>query len=474
MVPNLSLSNKEQTRRDAILNGNLWKVVLWITTPLAIYALFNYFYSFVDFLLVSLIGTDEVASVFFIDDIKGAISAIGGGLAIGGSVYVARHYGAGDLENARKHAGQTFILALFISGIIAIITMLFAVPLLQLLNAPAEVIEKGLGYYLVQMGSTILIAINSVYMGIERSKGNTSMVMKLNIVAMILKLILSALFVLVLRGGTLEIALATLIAQGFLMVLGVNALFSPKNSIAIRKSDLIPDTTIMRSIFLLALPVIAGKFLFSMGRVIVNGLAAVYGTTAIAAFGLASKLVGGPGAVALIFEETTASISSQNIGAKKIKRAFHTYAISNLYSAMIGFLGMILVVIFVDSMIPWFSTNSNPEFSSLVKAIFQFEKFSIVTGATVGIVSALFIGFKITKMTLILNVIRVYVFRIPFLLLFISMGIGPIALGYVMFISNAGTALVALTLLYLFYRRVKSYGYLDMSYHIHLEHFESK
>jgi putative MATE family efflux protein len=456
------MSLREEKRRESILNGNLWKVVLWITTPLAIYALFNYLYGFVDFLLVSFIGSDDVAAVFFIDDIKGAISAIGGGIAIGGAVFVARQYGAGHLDNARKYAAQTFLLALSISAAVAAIVMVFAVPILKMFNAPAEIIERGLGYYLVQMASTVVIAINSVYMGIERSKGNTSTVMVLNIIAMIVKLALSLIFVLVFNKGTLHIAYATMIAQLFLMVLGLISLFSPKNSIGIRAKDLVIDRGMMKSIMIVALPVIGGKFLFSLGRVIVNGLAAVYGTTAIAAFGLASKLVGGPGAVALIFEESTASISSQNIGAGKLKRAFKTYGVANILGVLAGLTGMLLVLSIVDYMIPWFSTNSTPEFATLVKSIFVFEKFSVISSATIGIVSGLFIGFKITKVTLFLNVIRIYFFRIPMLLIFLNLGLGPIALGYIMFISNTGTAVIALILMILFFHKVKNYGYMDM------------
>ncbi len=464
MTTSATLSIKESKRREAILNGPLWKTVFWLTTPLAVYALFNYLYGFIDFLLVSSIGSGDVATVYFIEDIKGAIMAIGGGIAIGGAVFVARQFGAGNLESARKHAGQTFTLAIIMSAVVAGIMMLLAMPILKLLNAPEEIIEKGLGFYLVQMASTVIIAVNGVFMAIERSKGNTTKVMTLNIIAIIVKVILSVLFVLVFSWGTLSIAYATVIAQAFLMVMGLWVLFNPKNSVSIRAKDLVPDYPMMKAIMIVALPVIGGKFLFSLGRVIVNGLAAVYGTTALAAFGLASKLIGGPGAMALIFEETTASIASQNIGARKIKRAFQSYFYANIQALIVGIIGLIIVMIFLDQMIPWFTANSSPEFASLAKQIVAFERFSVLSGATIGVVAGLFIGFRNTKMTLILNVIRVYVFRIPALILFLSLDVGPIALGYIMFISNTGTALTALVLVYLFYRRTKSYGYLDLRY----------
>lgn len=80
---NKILSEKEQKRRNYILNGPLWKVILTISAPLAIYGLFNYLYGFFDLLMVSHIGGNEVASVVFIDEIKNAVMAFGAGIAAG-------------------------------------------------------------------------------------------------------------------------------------------------------------------------------------------------------------------------------------------------------------------------------------------------------------------------------------------------------------------------------------------------------
>lgn len=41
-----TLSKKENKRRNYILQGPLWKVIITISAPLAIYGLFNYLYGF--------------------------------------------------------------------------------------------------------------------------------------------------------------------------------------------------------------------------------------------------------------------------------------------------------------------------------------------------------------------------------------------------------------------------------------------
>ena len=45
--------------------------------------------------------------------------------------------------------------------------------ILQFLGATPEIIESGLSYYNIQMITTGLVAFNSVFIGIEKAKGNT-------------------------------------------------------------------------------------------------------------------------------------------------------------------------------------------------------------------------------------------------------------------------------------------------------------
>ncbi len=458
-----TLSPREARRRSFILNGNLWNVVVTITAPLAIYAFFNYLYGFFDTILAGRIGTDAVASLLIFDDIKATLSAVGIGIAAAGTVFVARHYGAGEFEEARRHAGSMLALALAASLFFALLAIVLWRPLLAVLRTPAEVIDGSLGYYLVQMASTVILAFNSVYMGVERAKGNTRMILALNVVAMVVKMGLSALFVLGMDLGMTSVALATLIAQGMLSILAAVVLFGPRNSIAIRLSDVRFTRVYSLPILRVALPVIGGKVLFSLGRVIVNAIATVYGIAALSAFSIAMKVGSAAGSLASVFEDPTTAIASQNLGAKRLKRAFQTWGVANLLAVLIGFAGMFVLVLVLEDFAPLFA-GGDASIVPLVATIFRWERYSIATSATIVVVSGFFLGFKITKVTFILNLIRLFALRIPALLLFQWLGAGPVALGYAMFVSNTGTALIALGMMYFFFRRVKGYGYRDMTF----------
>lgn len=456
------LSPRERNRRERILNGPIWSTVLWITGPLALYAFFNFLYMFFDIVIVATIGNAEVASVVFIDEIKTAFLAFGGGIAAGGSVIVARHYGANQMDEARKNASASFVIAFLFASLIAGLLILLGEPFLRLFNAPEEVIQTGMGYFNVQILSTALMAINAVYFGLEKAKGNSSMILYLNVASMLVKLALSVLFVFGLGKGTTHVALATLISQAFLMVVALFVLFSPKNSLGIKWKTLKLDWATIQPIVLLAIPVMAGKFLFSMGKVIVNGMAAFYGTAAVAALGVAIKVTQGANSIPLVFEESATAIISQNIGAGKLKRAFGTYRYSALYAVLIGLVGMTATLLMLDWLVGLFTTSADPMYRQMIVDIYHWEKFSTFTSAGIAIITGVFIGFKMTKISFLFNVIRLFVFRIPLLYVLQRIGIGYISLGYIMFYSNLATTLVAAVLLYLFYRKIKAYGYLGM------------
>jgi putative MATE family efflux protein len=457
-----TLSKKENKRRNYILQGPLWKVIITISAPLAIYGLFNYLYGFFDLLMVSHIGGNEVASVVFIDEIKNAMMAFGAGIAAGGTVLVARHYGAGDIDEARRHAGSSFLLALTVASIVSIIMLVFGKVILRLLKAPEDMIDAGYGYFNVQILSTSIMAINAVFIGLEKAKGNTKLILWLNVLTMIVKLILSAFFVFILNKGAFHVGLATLIAQSMLMIIALLMMTSEKNSFQLRLKELVFQKKYMIPILMISLPVFTGKFLFSFGKVLVNSMAAAYGSLAVAAFGIAMKLGGGPGSVAIIFEESETSIISQNLGNKNLKRAMHTYLYAHLYALIVGGLGLLIVSNMVDMIIPLFTTNTDPIFKDMILDIYFWEKFSVLTSSSIAVITGLFIGFKFTKVAFILNVVRLFVFRLPVLWLLQYLGVGYVALGYVMFISNLSTLFMALTFLIIFVYRIRNDGYMDL------------
>ena len=169
----MQLSKKSLKRRDFILTGNLWKVIVTLSAPLAMFAIFNYIGDIFDILIATKIGTKEIASLIFIDQIRQSISAFGTGIAAAGIVIVGRHYGANELEEAKKKASTSFVLTFMVAVGLMVVFIILGKPIMMLLNAPKEIIDVSMGYFNIQMITTCFIAINAVFFGLEKAKGNT-------------------------------------------------------------------------------------------------------------------------------------------------------------------------------------------------------------------------------------------------------------------------------------------------------------
>jgi Na+-driven multidrug efflux pump len=250
------------------------------------------------------------------------------------------------------------------------------------------------------------------------------------------------------------------------MVIALFIMFSKHNSFQIKWHELGLKKYLILPILSLSMPVFTGKFLFSLGKVLVNSMAAFYGPLAVAAFGIAMKIGGGPNSIAIVFEESETTIISQNLGQRHLKRALKTYAISHLYALIVGATLLFTVNYYFDLLLPIFTTNSDPLYMTMIKDIYFWEKFSTLTSSSIAVITGLFIGFKYTKVSFFINVIRLFLLRLPLLVIFQYLDIGYVALGYVMFLSNLITMILSIILFIFFYIKIKTYGYMDM----HLEH----
>lgn len=473
----MPLKTKDAKRRESILNGNLWKVFLTLFIPIAMYNFLNYLFGVFDLKIVSMFPNDPKDSVAFFDEIKNAISAFGGGFAIGGAVIVANLYGEGKTEEARKNAGVVLILTFLISLGIIILTILGIIPLLRLLKFDENIIKSGSGYFYIQIITTALTAINLVFISLERAKGNGRLILFLNILIAIVKVVLTLFVVFVLGYKKIEwVAFTTLVAQLTLTVIAIVTMFSKKNVFRINIKDLSFNKYYIKQMFIISIPVVFGKFIFSLGKVIVNFFATVfYGGGALSALTVTYKANLGVGAIANSTEEAEMTLVSQNTGAKKPERAFKSVKITALVTLVITIVGVILITIFQDPAVKFFIAKpalnaSLTDWESyylkieMAKGLLFYERISLLTTAFIGVFLGAFYGFKLTKVSYLVNVLRLFVFRIPilFILNYGFKSIGYKAIGITMALSNALTAILVFILFLVFYYKNKEKDFSEL------------
>lgn len=105
------LSKKDEQFREFSLNGPMWRVVLYVGFPLALYESLNQLFKILDTMMASHIGASAVSAVAYLSQINMMISAVGTGLAVGASIKVSQAYGAGDFMLVKKRVSTMFAMS---------------------------------------------------------------------------------------------------------------------------------------------------------------------------------------------------------------------------------------------------------------------------------------------------------------------------------------------------------------------------
>ena len=443
-------SKKDEQYRQYALSAPPMKVLMSACLPLALYQALQSIFKIFDALLASHIGAEAVSAVSCLSQITLMITAIGSGLAIGGSIKISEAYGRGDDTLVRQRVATVYAMAIIVSLIVVATLVPFAVPFLRLLKTPEDLIATGVGYFRVEILTLVVSFFNTVYIAIERSRGHAKKILNLNLVIILVKLGLSAFFVFVLKGGLILIAAATLIGQ--LLILFYAVLTMPKDEGAFRFSvkNIRLDKATVLPLLNLAYPVSAEKMLFAAGKVIVNSMSGVYGALTVGALGISNNIGGLTTSWHMGFTDGTAPLISQNRGAGKYRRTLQLYFCLLAIDVAIGVIGLGIV----SSTLPWLAnifaqseSNFDANFRDMIVEIHKWEMLGYITLGINSATLALLLGYGYTKLTMLLNVARVFVYRVPVLWVFQNFTtIGAEAVGMTMMISNVCTGLTAIVI----------------------------
>lgn len=439
-----NLSKKDEHYRNLILNAPMWKVVLFIGTPLALYQSMSQVFVILDTMMASHISPISVSAVAYLAQINFLISAFGTGLATGAGIMISLAYGQGNYVLVRKRVSSIYVLSLIIGCVLLLAIFPFATQFLKLAGTPDDLIREGVSYFKVELLTMVCTFLNNVYISVERARGYSKRILYLNLLVISTKLLLTALFVYVLNGSLTMIAMASLISQIILLIFAVKNSISKDNAFGFSAKCITADKKVNLPMIKTSIPIISEKILFASGKTIVNSMCSVYSSLMVGAMGVSNNLGGITTNPQNGFQEGTASVISQNFGAQKNNRVLQAFYWTIVINVIVSFILSSLTVIFLNPLSHLFD-GGDPAFQKMIILVYRYEAVGAVPLGIYASVMALLFGLGKTKLTMILNVSRVFVFRIPvFWFLQNFTNYGESSVGIVMMVSNVSVAVMGI------------------------------
>ena len=284
-------------------------------------------YSTVDMIVVGqFIGSSGLSAVGVGGQILNLFLILGMSVGFGAQVLLSQQVGSGD-ENLQPTIGTLFTLEILLAVVFSIAGILLRVPLLNLLNTPAEAWDGAMDYLVICCTGMLFIYGYNAVCSILRGMGESKLPMVFIAIASLVNLVLDLLFVAVFHMGSAGAALATVIGQGVAFVIAVVYLYRHRanfgfdfklRSFVIRKRYLIPIAKV-------GIPYVVNSMAIMCSIMFVNARVNTYGVIASAVDSIGGKLLSIMNIVVGAISVSGATMMGQCFGARKFDRMKQVY-----------------------------------------------------------------------------------------------------------------------------------------------------
>lgn len=404
-----------------LTQGKEGKQILTFAIPMLIGNVFQQFYNIIDSVVVGkYVGSVALAAVGASFPILFTLSALVGGITIGGSVLISQYFGAKNYDKIKVTSDTLQIFLLVSSFILSILFFAISRPLFKFLSIPDEVLPDAVRYFdIVILTTTIpmfaLFGMSAILRGVGNSKTPVFFV----VISLIINIILDLVFVLVFDWGVDGVAWATAIAS----ILSWVALWYHLNK---KENTMIRfnlnykkwqfDWENFRLSLRIGLPSGIQQTLVGLGSMALLSIVSPYGVATLAAYTAAGRVDMFVSMPAMNLAAALSSFVGQNLGAERFDRIRNGLWATLKYSTIICIVLSLVVVVFGEEIMNMFTEQNSEHYSEII-AIGK-EYLLIVTSfyivfTTMFVLNGVTRGAGATLVPMLITTLSLWVIRIP-------------------------------------------------------------
>ena len=362
-----------------LTKGSILKQIVSFALPYFIASLFQQLYNLVDMVIVgrtlgqmayTAVGATGSLTWFTIGTVQS--------LTHGFSVITAQRYGAGDEEGVKQSFGTAIRLSVFISVIASLGFALLARQLLEIMQTPADIIDRSYNYLVWIYAGTFAGVIYNLLAAMMRAIGDSRTPLYFLVLSSILNVGLDLLFIVGFGMDTEGAGIATVLAQlisGICCVVYIKKKY-PALHIGLR--HLAANKNMRRALLRIGVPMAFLNMVLSFGEIIAQFVTNGLGTLYVLARSTASRITGIVGIPIGAIGSALAVFVAQNFGARKYSRIVAAGRVSYALCFAMNVLIFLALLLFSDTFVTLLvgelepSVLGNARISILIFAGFNF------------------------------------------------------------------------------------------------------
>lgn len=397
------------------------KAVIKLSVPTVLSSLVMVIYNLADTYFVGMLNNPiENSAVTLAAPLLLAFNAVNNLFGVGSSSMMSRALGRKDYDTVYRSSAFGFYCAAISGALFSLLYTALHIPLLKVLGADSETMAATAQYLKWTVGCGAVPAILNVVLAyLVRAEGASLHASVGTMSGCILNIILDPLFVLpqFLDMGAAGAGLATFISNCFACIYFFVLLFVKREStyVCVNPKKFSFKKEIVSGIFAVGIPASIQNLLNVTGMTVLNNFTAAFGSSAVAAMGIAQKINMIPMQVALGFSQGIMPLISYSYASKNVKRMKKSLVFSSEISIGFLFMATIGFYIFSGGLISLFMENADivAYGSKFLRGMCLSLPFLCMDFIAVGVFQACGMGAK----SLVFAIMRKIVLEIPALFL---------------------------------------------------------
>lgn len=338
-----------------LTTGKIMPILVNFTVPLVLGNLFQLTYNAVDSIIVGhFVGKEALAAVGICNPVSTLMILFLNGLCMGASILMGIQYGAKDYETLHRQISTTLLSGAFFSFFLTLVCVIFAVPILLLLQVDPSIMSMTVQYLRIIFLGLMFTFLYNFFSSTLRALGDSASPLYFLIISAILNIFGDLFFVIVLKAGSNGCAISTVLSEALCCLFCIIYIQKKVPILRLGKKWLVFDARLLKKTIAYGWASAMQQATVQMGKIAIQALVNTMGVSVAAAFAVVNRIDD----FAITPEQNIAhamtALMAQNKGAGKNDRMREGFRCGMILELVYGAAVMLICLGFARSLMSLF------------------------------------------------------------------------------------------------------------------------
>lgn len=338
-----------------LTTGKIMPILVNFTVPLVLGNLFQLTYNAVDSIIVGhFVGKEALAAVGICNPISTLMILFLNGLCMGASILMGIQYGAKDYKTLHRQISTTMLSGVVFSFFLTLFCVVFAVPILHLLQVDASIMEMTRQYLRIIFLGLMFTFLYNFFSSTLRALGDSASPLYFLIISAVLNIFGDMFFVIVLKVGSNGCAISTVLSEALCCLFCIIYIQKKVPILRLGKKWLVFDSRLLKKTIAYGWASAMQQATVQMGKIAIQALVNTMGVSVAAAFAVVNRIDD----FAITPEQNIAhamtALMAQNKGAGKNDRMREGFRCGMILEIVYGAAVMVICQVFAGELMALF------------------------------------------------------------------------------------------------------------------------